>query len=78
MTMYQTVFANIRPVTPNNSNDLTNTGILYVGGAGNISLDLADGVNVTINGVAAGTILPVRVKRVRATGTTATNIAVMY
>ncbi len=79
MTIYnQTVFSTITPVTPSDADDLTNVGILYVGGAGNISLDLANGVNVTINGIAAGTILPVRVKRVRATSTTATNISVMF
>lgn len=66
-------------VTPNDSADLTyETRALWVGGAGNINLDTADGQTVVFAGIPAGTILPVRVKRIRATSTTATNIVAMY
>lgn len=47
---------------------------LYIGGAGNVSVMTESGSIVTFTGVGAGAILPVRVGRVRATGTTATNI----
>jgi hypothetical protein len=71
-------FDNAAAVTPDNSNDLTNPGILYIGGAGNVKVDTMSGQTVTINGITAGTTLRLRVKRVHATGTTATNITVLY
>jgi hypothetical protein len=65
-------------VTPSDSTDLTDLALaLWVGGAGNISLDTPDGSTVTISGIPAGTILPLRVKRVRATSTTATLIVAL-
>lgn len=52
---------------------------LWVGGAGDISLKLiGDDTAVTFAGVVAGSLLPLRVKEVRATGTTATNIVGVY
>lgn len=66
-------------VTPNDSTDLTTIArALYVGGAGNVKIDAADGSTVTFSGVLAGSILPVRVARVYSTGTTATNIVAIY
>lgn len=68
------------PVTPNDSTDLATTArALYVGGAGNVSIDdLSGRTAVVFTAVPAGMILPVRAKRVRATGTTATNIVALY
>lgn len=55
--------------------DLTNSArALYVGGSGNIKVTTVDGDVVTFIGCVVGTILPVSVKRVWATSTTATNI----
>ncbi len=66
-------------VTPNDSTDLTTIArALYVGGAGNVKIDAADGSTVTFSGVLAGSILPVRVARVYSTGTTASNIVAIY
>jgi hypothetical protein len=66
-------------VTPSDSTDLTYMArALYIGGAGSVNVDVADGTPVVFAGLAAGTILPVRVKRVRATSTTATNIVALY
>ena len=70
---------NAAAVTPNDSSDLTNTArALYVGGTGNVKVDTAAGDTVTFSSVPAGAIIPVRVKRVYSTGTTATNIVALY
>lgn len=61
-------------ITPNDGADLayTTRGI-YVGGAGNIVATVG-GTDVTFNSVQAGTILPVRATRIKATNTTATGL----
>lgn len=65
-------------VTPNDSTALTKTSrAVYVGGAGNLTVTMADGVDVVFNSVPAGFILPIRVTYVKSTGTTATNIVSM-
>lgn len=66
-------------VTPNNSVDLTFVPkALWIGGAGNVAvIALEDNASVTLNGCQAGQIIPIRVTRVLATGTTATNIVAM-
>lgn len=66
-------------VTPNDSSDLAFvTRALYVGGAGDIALVTSGGDTVTFAAVPAGSILPVRAKRVLTTGTTATNIIAIW
>lgn len=50
---------------------------LYVGGAGDVVVVAPDDSAVKFVGVPAGTVLPVRAKRVNLTGTTATNIVGM-
>lgn len=66
-------------VTPNDSADLTSVARgLYVGGAGAVNVDMPDGSTVLFSGVNSGQILPVRVRRVRATSTTATSIVALY
>ena len=48
---------------------------LYVGGAGNVAVIMAgDSAAVTFVGVPAGTFLPIQVKKVMSTNTTATSI----
>ena len=65
-------------VTTSDTVDLTNVSRgLFVGGAGNVVVIMADGTTVTITGVTAGTLLPIRVSRVKATGTTATNMVAL-
>lgn len=66
-------------VTPSNTVDLTNitTGI-FVGGAGTLKVDMPGTSAYTFTSVAAGVYLPLRVKRVYSTGTTATNITALY
>lgn len=62
-------------VTPHDANELAEvTRALYVGGAGAVAVVLASGASLTLSGIAGGTILPLRLRQVRATGTTATNL----
>lgn len=66
-------------VTPDDSNDLTDvTRWVYVGGAGNLTVVMNDGTTATFTGFQAGTLLPIRVSRVKATNTTATNITALW
>ena len=61
-------------ITPNDSTELKGIRVLYIGGAGNLSLVNAQGATVTFNNIPAGFELRVRPSRVRLTDTTATNI----
>lgn len=61
-------------ITPNNDKDLQAiTRALLVGGAGDVSLIMDDGSALTITAV-DDQRLPLRVRRVMSTGTTATGI----
>lgn len=68
-------------ITPSDSANIVNNGQLtrgiYVGGAGNISVEMGQGTVVFYNAV-AGSVLPLRVQRVNATGTTASNLVGLY
>lgn len=67
-------------VTPNDNTDLARTSrAIYVGGAGNLAviLDL-DTSAITFLAVSAGTLLPIRARRVMSTNTTATNILALH
>ena len=64
-------------VTPSD-NTVLNCRALYIGGTGNVVLQMPDREEVvTFNNVLAGTILPVSARRVLA-ATTATNIVALY
>lgn len=65
-------------VTPADATEITLTRGLYVGGAGNIVATMRSGNDCTFTAVPAGTILPLRVTKVKATGTTATSIVALY
>jgi hypothetical protein len=52
--------------------------LLYVGGTGNVSVITIGGNQITFNGVPAGTTLPIQVRRLRATGTTATLVNALW
>lgn len=65
----------IVPVTPSDSADLPDVAVaLYVSGAGTVVVDTISGATARTVPVAENMLLPVGVKRVRATGTTATGI----
>ena len=51
---------------------------LYVGTGGNVVAVMPNDDVVTFSSVQSGQILPVRVKRVNATNTTASNIVALY
>lgn len=69
----ETAFA----ITPHNTTELPFvTKRIFVGGAGDVRVTMADGTAVTFTGVLAGTILPVRASKVL-TATTATNLVGM-
>jgi hypothetical protein len=63
---------NLAVVTPDDTNDLPfTTRAIFLQAAGNVSVIMAkDSVPITISGLAVGVWHPLRVKRVRVTGTT--------
>lgn len=76
---YDAPASNAFAVTPADGSNLTHAArALFVGGAGDIKVDTLGGDTVTFTGVLAGSILPVRILKVYATGTTATNIVAVY
>lgn len=66
-------------VTPHDSTDLANmTRGLYVGGTGNLVAVMEDNTTCLFSAIPAGTILPIRARRVNSTNTTATLIVALY
>ena len=80
-------------VTPSDTLDILNPGgdaavtpqsprplgcVLYVGGAGDLVVETIGGDVVTFAGVLAGSFIPVQVRKVLSTGTTATNILALW
>ena len=65
-------------VTPHDSTNLTYDSVIYIGGDGNAVVLTADLSVLTFVGLSAGDILPVKVRRVNSTSTTATNIVALY
>lgn len=66
-------------VTPNDSAELTNvTRQLYVGTGGDIVVVTKDDTQLTFTNVQGGSLLDIRVKQVRATNTTASNILALW
>lgn len=66
-------------ITTSNSEDLPNvTRAIYVGGSGDIKVTTDGNKTVIFKGAQQGTILPIRVKKVFATGTDATFLVGLY
>lgn len=66
-------------LTPDDAVDLAVvTRAVYVGGGGTLAVELADGDTVTFAGVPTGAVLPVRLKRLLATGTSASGIVGLW
>jgi hypothetical protein len=49
-----------------------------LGGDGDLTVTMAGGQTVTLSGVVAGTIYPLRCSQVRSTGTTATRLVSLF
>ena len=65
-------------VTPSNTATLAGVRALYVGGAGDVAVTaIGTDTAVTLVGVTAGSIIPVRARKVMATNTTATSIVAL-
>lgn len=60
-------------VTPSDTAFVDLVGV-FVGGAGNLVVTTGAGADCTFTGVGAGTILGLKIIKVKSTGTTATNI----
>ncbi|MDA8654358.1 hypothetical protein N9M50_04440 [Alphaproteobacteria bacterium] len=66
-------------VVPSDTIDLTNVSrALYIGRTGDVSVVMVSGQSVSFTDVAAGTILPLRVQKVNASGTTASEIVALW
>jgi hypothetical protein len=66
-------------IAPDDASDLTTLPrALMVTGGGDIAVVLKDGTSLTLPGLAVGVIYPLRVRRISATGTTATGIKGLY
>lgn len=64
-------------VTPSDTQDLPEVSIIYVGVvgiSGSVRVTTAQGSVVTFSGLPAGFVIPVQVRRVWATGTTASSM----
>jgi hypothetical protein len=71
---------NFAAITKDDTTDFSGflTRGIYVGGAGDLVAVDKDNNPVTFSSVPAGTILPIRARRVNSTSTTATNMVALY
>jgi hypothetical protein len=79
---------NAQTITPSDTVDITLSGspilagesgaCIYVGTGGNLTVTMLSGQVVAFLNVSYGSFLPIQVKRVWATGTTATNMLSLY
>ena len=71
---------NAEVVTPHNSTDLAYVSRgLYVGFGGDISVQMeGTGTAIVFKAVPTGALLPIRISRVNATATTATDMVSLY
>ncbi len=51
---------------------------IWVGGAGDVTAIMKDGTSILFASVPAGTLLPIRCRRIASTGTTATNMVSLW
>jgi hypothetical protein len=66
-------------ITPSDSVDLTVVPrAIYVGVTGSVAAVMAGGQTVMLQNVAAGSLLPIRVGRINATGTTASGLVALW
>jgi hypothetical protein len=68
--------AHAEEITKSDSTQLNCSRALYIGGTGDLTVQMKDGDVVTFQDIPAGTILPIRVVKVM-NATTATNIVLL-
>lgn len=66
-------------VTPSDGTDLPHISrAVFIGQGGDLTVEMADGDITTFEAVPNGTILPIRVKQIRNTATTAASIISLW
>ena len=65
-------------ITPSDTANLPTPSVVYVGGAGTVKVTTAQGDDVTFVGMNSGSVIPVQVLRVWATGLTASSLVRVY
>ena len=67
-------------ISPSDRNDLDLTGSkLFIGTGGDLKVDTIDGQTITLKNIANGTLIDfIKVKRIHARGTTASDIVSIY
>jgi len=66
-------------IVPDDGGDLAHvTRAIYVGTGGQIAAQLASGSTITLAAVPGGTLLPLRIRRVMATGTSAGDLVALW
>jgi hypothetical protein len=65
-------------VTTSDTNNLREPSVIFVGTTGALRVLTAQGSDVTFNAVPGGTVVPLQVIRVYASGTTATNLVRIF
>lgn len=79
VTEVNNTYRNAVVLTKDDSNDLaTWSRALYIGGTGNINVVTAEGATVLFTALPVGTILPISIKRLLSTSTTATLVVAMW
>lgn len=70
---------NAHPIVPDDGADLPHvTRALYVGGAGDVAARLMGGREAVFRNLPAGSLIPIRINRVLAAGTTATDLVGLW
>lgn len=65
-------------VTPSDTDEIRETRALYVETSGDLALVMSNGDELTLTGVTAKEFLPIAVKQVKSTDTTASGIIAFY
>lgn len=65
-------------IVTSDSANLETPSVVYVGTSGNVKVTTPQGSEATFVNVASGTVIPVQVLKVWATGTTATNLVRIF
>ena len=78
-TILQSGWSSTTAVVPSDTVPLSNPAqVLWVGGAGSLTVITPAGQTVTFAAVPAGVVVPIQATTVKATGTTATSIVALW